>query len=65
MVALAATAKGRAQSPSLNRALRRTLPNLLAGNLAPRGFWVCSSRNPLGDPARGKAVRPPCLPPAP
>eukprot|EP00974_Lingulodinium_polyedra_P011261 1087249-Lingulodinium_polyedra.AAC.1 len=62
MVGLSCTAKGRAQSPSLNRLLRRMLPNVLAGDLAPRGFWVCSARNPMDDPTRDRPIRAPCEP---
>ena len=59
MVGLASVAKGRAQSPSLNRLLRRMLPNVLGGDLCSRGFWICSALNPLGDPTRNKEIRPP------
>ena len=59
LVGLAAVAKGRAQSPSLNRALRRMLPNVIGGCLYTRGFYIESGKNPMDDPTRDVAIRGP------
>ena len=58
-VSLACLVKGRSSSRSLNRELRRSIPEHLAANLRPFYGFVRSKLNPADDPTRDAAVREP------
>ena len=58
-VSLACLMKGRSSSRSLNRELRRSIPEHLAANVRPFYGFVRSKLNPADDPTREAEVRGP------
>ena len=56
-VSLGAVCKGRSASPSLNKILRRSLPNCLGLGIYSSSGYIPSAFNPSDDPTRGVALR--------
>ena len=58
-VSLACLVKGRSSSASINKLLRRSVPDYLASNVRPYFGYVRTKLNPADDPTRSAAIREP------